>query len=375
MRPAWIEVNTTSLRKNVRRIKNFINDKYTNFMAVVKADGYGHGAAKVVEILCDEGINRFAVAIVEEGLELRDSGFKEPILILGHIPKKDYPKILRHNLTPIIYDYDQAFHLNKLARRMNKIATIHIKIDTGMGRLGFMPGEDSINDIIKISKLSNIYIEGTMSHLATADEANNEYAQIQFNTFVNFNQKLRKKNLHIKFKHIANSAAIINFPNMHLNMVRPGTCLYGLYPSKEMIQNKKIKLDPVMSIKSKLVHIKTISAGDSVSYGRTYIAKKPMVIGIVPMGYVDGVFRQLSNRGEVLIKGNRCPIIGNICMDQFMVDITNVTNVDLNDEVVFLGKQGEEEIRAEEIALKAGTISIELTTGYSKRMPIIYIGY
>lgn len=371
MRPAWAEVSIEALKFNIRSLKSCI-DKDIDFMGVIKADAYGHGVIKVAQVLVEEGVKRFAVIMVEEAIELRKNNFNQPILILGHVPEDDYINIVDYNLIPVIYKYSQAEKLNKIAKDRDKTVDIHIKIDTGMGRLGFMPKLESIEEIEKINSLSNINMEGIYTHLSTADEKDNPFALEQLGKFEFILQELEKKNIHIPIKHMANSAANINFKNMHFNMVRPGTSLYGLYPGPKMAVNPRVALEPVMSIKSRLVHIKELEVGSSVSYGRTFIAKRPSLIGVVPMGYVDGVFRALGNRGDVLIKGKRCPIIGNICMDQLMVDLTDLEHVDLGDEVVILGKQGQERISAEEIGEIAGTISIEVVTRIGKRVPIIY---
>lgn len=371
MRPTWIEVNAEALRKNIRNLQSCLSQG-VNFMGVIKADAYGHGVKKVAEVLIEEGIERFAVVMTEEGIELRRKGFDNPILILGYVPEEDYSDLVKYNLTPAIYKYCQAEKLNKIAEKMEKDINIHIKIDTGMGRLGFMPNLESIDEIEKINLLSNIDIEGIYTHLSTADEKNNPYAMEQFNKFKFILNELEKKDITIPIRHMANSAANINFKDMHFNTVRPGTSIYGLYPGPEMIINPAIELEPAMSIKSKLIHIKELPKDASVSYGRTFIAKRPSLIGIIPMGYVDGVFRRLGNRGDVLVNGQRCPIIGNICMDQFMVDLTDLEKVELGDEVVILGRQGEERISAEEIGEIAGTISIEVVTRIGKRVPIIY---
>ncbi|MDR7869704.1 MAG: alanine racemase [Tissierellaceae bacterium] len=373
MRPAWIEINLESLRKNIRNLKTCTAEG-ADFMGVIKADAYGHGATKVAEILIEEGVTRFAVVTMEEGIQLRKKGFTNPILILGHTIEEDFEKVLEYDLIPVVYKYSQALELNNIAKEMKKMAKIHIKIDTGMGRLGFIPSDESIKEIKTIYDLTNIFIEGIYTHLSTADQiSDTEYVYSQFDKFKKVLSKLENLEVNIPIKHMANSAATINFPDMHLDMVRPGTSLYGLYPGPEMAQNPTIDLYPVMSIKARLVHIKTVPENTSVSYGRTFITDKPSVLGVVPMGYVDGVFRQLANKGEVLINGKRCPIVGTICMDQFLVDITNLENPKIGDEVVLVGKQGDERITADEMGNKAGTISIEVVTRMGKRMPIVYI--
>jgi len=372
VRPAWIEIDISALRKNIRNLKKCVSGN-ADFMGVIKADGYGHGAIKVAEVLRQEGVKRFAVVMLEEGIELRENGFNEPILILGHTLEEDYENIIRYGLTPIIYKYSQALQLNKVAKQMDTKVLIHVKADTGMGRLGFIPGKDAVEDIKRIAELPNVNLEGISSHLATADQIHNDYVRKQFAKFKKIINDLEKEGVKIPVKHIANSAATINFPEMHLDMVRPGTSLYGLYPGPEMAVNPTIDLYPVMSVKAKLVHVKSVPPGTAVSYGGTFVTKRPSVLGVVPMGYVDGVFRQLANKGEVLIRGKRCPIVGNICMDQFMVDLTDLPHVEVGDEVVFFGNQGDERITADEIGAKIGTISIEVVTRLGKRMSRIYI--
>lgn len=371
MRPAWVEIDLSALRKNIRNLKKCTATN-ADFMGVIKADGYGHGAIKVAEVLQQENVRCFAVVIVEEGIELRKAGFTEPILILGHVQEEDYKKVIEYELTSNIYKHSQGVVLNKIAKEMNKKAVVHVKIDTGMSRLGFLPNKESVDDIKKISSMSNIILEGIYTHLATADQIHNNFVRKQFDRFKRVLTWLGEEKVNIPIRHVANSAATINFQEMHLDMVRPGTSLYGLYPGPEMAANPTVDLYPVMSIKAKLVHIKPVPESTPVSYGGTFVTKRPSVLGVVPMGYVDGVFRKLCNRGEVLIRGKRCPIVGTICMDQFMVDITDLEEVEIGDEVVFVGEQGEERITADEVGGIAETISIEIVTRISKRMPVIY---
>lgn len=373
MRPAWIEVDLNSLRKNIRNLKKCTAEG-ADFMGVIKADAYGHGASKVAETLISEGVNRFAVVTLEEGIKLREESFTNPILILGHTIDEDFDKLIEYDLIPVVYKLSQAVNLNNLAKKANKEAKIHIKIDTGMGRLGFIPDDESIKELKQIYDMPNIIMEGIYTHLSTADQIfDTDYVYNQFNQFEKFLKALNNIGINIPIRHVANSAATINYPEMHLDMVRPGTSLYGLYPGPDMALNPTIDLYPVMSIKARLVHVKYVPENTSVSYGRTFITDKPSVLGVVPMGYVDGVFRQLANKGEVLINGKRCPIVGTICMDQFMVDLTELENPKIGDEVVLVGQQGDETITADEMGSRAGTISIEVVTRMGKRMPIMYI--
>lgn len=373
MRPAWVEVDLSALRQNLKTLRDCI-DHEIELMVVIKGDAYGHGSLRLANFYREEGVRRFAVAIIQEGIELRCNGFEEPILILGHTPEEDFPELIKNNLTPTIYTLSQAEKINQVAATCNKKINIHIKIDTGMGRLGFATGGKSIETIVHISRLSNIFIEGIYTHLATADRLSDQgYVNMQYNRFMGVINDLEVAGLSISLKHMCNSAATINFPQMHLDMVRPGTSLYGLYPGPEMANAPIVKLIPAMSVKARLVHIKQISIGSKVSYSGTFTAKRPTVVGIVPMGYVDGVFRQLANKGNVLLKGQRCQIIGNICMDQFMIDITDVEDPQVGDEVVFIGKQGEESITADDVGALVNTISVEVVTRMGKRMPIVYL--
>lgn len=374
MRPAWVEVNLSAVKENIRNLKK-CTAQNADFMGVIKANAYGHGAAKVAEVLISEGVTRFAVVTMEEGIHLREEGFTNPILILGHTIDEDFEELLSFDLIPVVYKYSQAEKLNSIAQNMSKKAKIHIKVDTGMGRLGFMPSDnESINEIKSIYDMPNIFIEGIYTHLSTADQIyDTDYVYQQFNMFKKFLKNLKDIGVNIPIRHVANSAATINFPEMHLDMVRPGTSLYGLYPGPDMAKNPTIGLYPAMSIKAKLVHIKHVPKNTSVSYGRTFITEKPSTLGVVPMGYVDGVFRKLANNGEVLIKGQRCPIVGTICMDQFLVDLTELENPQVGDEVVLVGQQGNDKITADEVGSKADTISIEIVTRIGRRMPTIYV--
>jgi alanine racemase len=373
MRPAWVEVNLNALKKNLDNLKK-CTAAGAELMTVIKADAYGHGVLKVAETYRKEGIRRFAVVMLQEGVELRIHGFNEPILIIGNTLIEDFPQLLQYNLTPTIYKYEQAVELERLASQQNIQFKIHLEVDTGMGRLGFVPGSEAMAAIQKIAQLAHIEIEGIYTHLATADRLSDQsYVNMQYEKFTGVLNELALLNIHIPIKHMSNSAATINFPKMHLDMVRPGTSLYGLYPGPEMAASPTIELFPVLSIKAKLIHIKPVPVGTRVSYSGTFEAKRASVIGVIPLGYVDGVFRQLANKGCVLLKGQRCPMVGNICMDQFMIDITDVQNPQIGDEVVILGRQLEECITADEIGGLVNTISIEVITRLGKRMPIIYV--
>lgn len=372
MRSAWAEVHLEQIRKNVRFLMSHI-DSSTKYMGVVKADAYGHGMIPVAHVLQEEGVTYFAVAFVFEGIELRKNGFNEPILVLGHTFEEDYQDLLEYNLMPSIFTVDQANRLNSFAEAMGQTATIHIKIDTGMGRLGFIIDEEIVKNIKYIMSLKNIYIEGIFSHLATAPQTSDtSYCDMQFHKFMCLMKELSWAGIKIPIKHISNSGATILFPRMQLDMVRPGTAIYGLYAGEELEDLPMVKVYPAMEIKAKLAYVKPVPAGTRVSYTGSFETKRPSVLGIVPLGYVDGIFRNLANNGEVLLHGKRCKIVGNVCMDQFVIDITEIDNPEEGDEIVIMGRQGSEYISAEELGRKCGTISIEVICGLGKRMPIVY---
>lgn len=372
MRAAWAEIHLEAIRKNIQFLKSHI-EPATRFMGVVKADAYGHGVLPVARILEQEGCDQFAVALVQEGVELRQYGFSQPILLLGHTFEEDYPLLFQYELTPTIYTLDQARALDRCARERGRNIKIHIKVDTGMGRLGFMPDEHIVENIAAVTALPGLEVEGIFSHLATAPQiSDTSYCFGQFEKFCHVLDQLEAAGIHIPIRHISNSGATILFPQMQLDMVRPGTAIYGLYPGPELEDMPEVTLWPGMEIKAKLAHVKPVPAGTKVSYTGSFETKRPSVLGVVPLGYVDGVFRNLANRGSVLVHGQRCPMVGNICMDQFLIDITDVKDPRVGDEVVLVGRQGEEFISAEEVGELAGTISIEVLCGLGKRMPMIF---
>lgn len=343
-------------------------------MGIIKADAYGHGAVRVAEILREEKVRHFGVALIQEGVELRKNSFDEPILILGYTQEEDFPMALNHGLTLTIWDHAQAIQLDKCAKEIGKHAIVHLKVDTGMGRIGYFPNNSSVEEIVKISSMDNLIVEGIFSHLAWADNTESDFSDIQFLRFQEFIADLRERGIKIGLRHLSNSAGTINFPQMHLDLVRIGVSLYGLYPNLQMAGHPKIKLYPAMEIKSRLVNVKEVAEGTPLSYGCTYITKGISIIGTVPMGYADGIPRLLSNNGDVLVRGRRCPIVGRICMDQFMIDLTCLGNeVSVGDEIVILGSQGKDRISADEIAEKAGTISYEIVNRMSSRLPRKYI--
>ena len=371
IRAAWAEVDLDALAHNMREIRRLAR-KDALVTAVIKADGYGHGATKIAQTLLDNGADRFAIAVLDEGIELRNAGFGVPILILGFTDKERAEEIVSFNLEQAVYSWELAEAISKAAVKQNKTAKIHIKVDTGMGRIGLKPDKDSVQLIKKISKLPNIAIEGIFTHFAVADTLDKTYTEGQYERFTWICGELERENVKINVKHCGNSAAIIDLPNMHLNMVRAGIILYGLKPSDEVMLDK-IELKQVMSLKVRITHVKEIEAGQSVSYGRRFIAEKKSKIASLPVGYADGYTRMLSGKAEALVKGRRVPVVGRICMDQCMIDVTGIEDVKVGDEVVLFGKQGEGFIHIDELAEKLDTINYEIVCMISRRVPRVYV--
>jgi len=340
--------------------------------AVIKADGYGHGSKKIAQTLLDNGADRFAIAVVDEGIELRRSGFKVPIMILGFTDCERAEEIISYDLEQAVYSWDLAEALSKEAEKQGKIAKIHIKIDTGMGRIGLPPDKASVQLIKKISQLSNLVIEGIFTHFAVADASDKAYTKGQYEKFNWICGELSRENVKINVRHCGNSATIIDLPDMHMDMVRAGIILYGLKPSDEVMLGK-LELRQVMSLKVRISHVKEIEAGQSVSYGRKFIAGKKSRIASLPIGYADGYTRMLSGKAEALVKGIRVPVIGRICMDQCMIDVTGIADVEAGDEVVLFGKQGGDFIHIDELAEKLDTINYEIVCMIGRRVPRVYI--
>lgn len=363
------EVDLDKIHRNLENIRRKVRNT-AKIMAVVKADGYGHGAVKVAEAVYDIA-DAYAVAIYEEGIELREAGIKKPVLLLGYTSPEVYEIILEYDLTPAIFTYESAVLLNETAREMCKTAVIHIALDTGMSRIGFMPEKKSIEEIVKISQLSNIKIEGIFTHFAKADHADKTFALNQKAVFDKFYEDLKSAGISIPVRHISNSAAIMEM-DCNYEMVRCGIIAYGLYPSGEVDKNQ-LEIYPAMELKTHVSHIKVLPAGTGIGYGGTFVTEKPSVIATVPVGYADGYPYALANRGYVLIHGARAPIAGRVCMDQFMADVTGIDDVKAGDEVVLFGGQGAENISVEEISALGASFNYEFVCGISKRVPRIYI--
>lgn len=369
IRPVWAEINLDNLAYNIQQVRKYTNEN-SMVMAIVKANGYGHGAVHIARTLLDNGADRLGVASLSEGIELRRTKISQPILILGYTPPRQYKEVLEYNLTQTIFNYNDALILSEKAVELNKEAIIHIKLDTGMGRIGFQEKEDSIEDIIKISKLPKIHIEGIFTHFATADEKDKSYTKKQFQVFTDMVEKIESKGLFIPIKHVSNSAAIIDLPEYNLDMVRAGIMIYGLYPSKD-INKENIELRNVMTLKTRISNIKTVNEGTAISYGRDFITDNESKIATIPIGYADGFTRLLAGKSEVVINQQRAKIVGRICMDQSMIDISHMEKVKIGDEVIIFG-DNEIYPTIDELAEKIGTINYEIVCMISRRVPRVY---
>ncbi len=370
IRPVWAEINLDNLAHNIKEVRR--NTKKDALVtAVVKANAYGHGAVEASKVFLENGGDRLAVATLSEAIELRLGGIDVPILILGYTPKTQYSQVLKYDIIPTIYDYESAKALSEEATRLEVVGKIHIKIDSGMGRIGFLPSDEAISEIAKISKLPNIEIEGIFTHFAKADEEDKNFTRLQYNRFIDMVNKLEKKGVNIPIKHVSNSAAIIDLPEYNLNMVRAGIMLYGLYPSEEVNRNN-IKLKPAMTLKTKISHIKEVSKDVGISYGQIFVTKRKSKIATIPIGYADGFTRLLTSKGEAFVNGKTVPIIGKICMDQCMLDVTDVEKVNIEDEVILFG-DGEFGPHIDDVANKLNTINYEIVCMVGRRVPRVYI--
>ena len=369
--PTWVEVNLDAIAQNVRNIKKLIGEK-KELMAVVKGNAYGHDVLETSLVFLKNGVSRLAVARIEEGILLRKAGIAVPILVLGLTLEQQVELLVSYNITPTVCKYETIEKLSKFAVKEEKTVKVHIKVDTGMGRIGIFPNH-VLDFVKKVKVLKNIEIEGIFTHFSVADEKNKAYTEAQFKKFMEVLNILEKEGIKIPVKHVGNSATLLDFPHMWLDLLRPGISIYGLYPSREV--QKTVKLIPAHTFKTRIIFLKELPAGECISYGRTYnTQQKRTVVASLPVGYADGYNRLLSNQGEVLVRGKRVPIIGRVCMDQTMIDATNLPQVEIGDEVVLWGRQGQEEITVEEIADKIKTINYEVVhMPDKKRVPKLFI--
>lgn len=372
----YANINLDNIKSNMINTRMLV-PKESKILAVIKADAYGHGAVPIAKMLdkvtTENGpvADFYGVAEIEEGLELRNAGITKPILILGLILPDDYETAINNDLRITMCSSMEAELLNLAAINVGKKAKVHIKVDTGMGRIGYLGSDADADDVKEISKLSNIEIEGLFTHFSMADEEDNSYTNVQIERYNSFLKKLEERGINIAIKHAAASAGIIDFPQYSMNMVRSGISTYGYYPS-ECVTKKNLELKPAMELKSRVTFIKRVSEGFTVGYGATYKAPGERIIATVPVGYADGYFRSLSNKGYVLINGVKANIVGRVCMDQFMVDATEVPGLKLWNEVTLFGEDNGNRISVEEISALAGSFNYEMTCAVSKRVPRIY---
>ena len=372
LRPAWVEVNLTNLEYNIDRIQEKIGDR--EMIGVIKADAYGHGSVKFAEVLRKKGVKTFAVATLSEAITLRDAGAKEEIIMLGLTPSMYADTIVDYDITPAVCEYDNVKAFSEEAVKKGKTVKVILAVDTGMGRIGYQADDTdyAIEDVKKIEKLDNIVIKGMFSHMSTADAFDKTYSHQQEAKYNKFYEALTAAGIKIPFRTLANSASIMELPTVHFDACRAGIILYGLYPSNEVDKNE-LSLKPVMSVKANIVHLKEVGVDFSVGYGRKFISKRPSKIATLALGYADGYPRPYSPNAKVIVNGKVCPIAGNICMDQCMVDVTDVPDVKVGDEVIVMGTDGINTVSADYIAEMTGTINYEITCALGQRLPKVYV--
>ena len=378
----WAEIDLQAYAHNIKELKR-ISRPSARLMAVVKANGYGHGAVEVAREALQNGAQYLGVARINEAVPLRAAGLEAPILIFGYSSPDIAPSLIEHDLTQSVYSLSTASALSENAARQGKKIKVHLKVDSGMGRLGFLldaknntaddiPAQDPLAEIEAITRLPGLTVEGIFTHFATADSADKSYANLQLDRFMDLLTRLKKEGLQPPLRHAANSAALIDMPDSHLDMVRPGIATYGLHPSDE-VNKSNVDLKPVMTLKSKIIHLKRVAPGFNISYGITFQTKNPTTIATVPVGYADGFNRLLSSRGYMLVHGRRVPVVGRVCMDLTMLDVGAISGVALEDEVVVFGKQGNGAVTADEIASSLDTINYEIVSSITGRVPRVYL--
>lgn len=356
--------NAESIHQNI--------DAGSRIMAVIKTDGYGHGAVEIAEELEHlDYIYGYGVATVEEGIILRKKGMKKPILILGYVFREHYYDVVKYDIAPAVFTIDMARDLSKAAIIADKNCKIHLAVDTGMGRIGYQVTEESALEMEQIAGLPNIIVEGIFTHFSRADETDRANTEKQMQLFGQMIEMLEKRGLHIPLKHCSNSAGIVEFSEANMDLVRAGIILYGMWPSAE-VNRERVKLKPAMTLISHVAYVKTLEAGRAVSYGGTYVTEKDTVVATIPVGYGDGYCRGLSNKGYVLIHGKKAPVIGRVCMDQFMVDVSEIPDVAVGDKVTLIGKDGALEITMEEIGELSGRFNYEFACDLGKRIPRVF---
>lgn len=366
----YTKINLDNIQKNMQTVQEKFGDDML-IMGIVKANAYGHGAVEVAKTLVEAGAGMLGVAAIDEAIELRENGIDAPILILGQIFRQDYATAIENDITCTVVDIVTAQGISQKAKELGQVAKVHIKIDTGMGRIGFQPDENGESEIKSIFALENLSVDGAFTHFACADFEDKTSANAQKGKFLNFTDKLISEGYKFPIRHMYNSASAMELTGYAGEMVRCGIMLYGLYPSDEM--SRDYKLYPALEFKSSVSFVKSVKKGFAVSYGSTYVAEKDMKIATVPAGYGDGYPRYLSNKGEVLIRGTRCKILGRVCMDQFMVDVSHLDNVQIADEVTLVGTDGAETITVEDVSNGEYRFNYEFCCLITPRVPRVYI--
>ena len=372
IRPVWAEINLSNLDYNIKNIKAKLGSG-TKIIGVVKADGYGHGSVKVAEVLRANGVDTFAVSTLQEAIVLREAGATEQIISLSLTPNFYSNVLVEYDITPVISSLENARAISKTATEVGKTVSGFIAADTGMGRIGYLTwDENAVSEIKEISQLPNFKIAGLFSHMSTADSADKTFSRQQEQCFNEFYDKLIAAGIEIPMRTFANSASVMELPSVYFDAVRPGIILYGCYPSDE-VDKSSLSLKPVMSVKATISHLKDVPAGFSVSYGREFISKRPSKIATIALGYADGYPRPYAPKGEVIVNGVKAPLAGNICMDQCMIDVTDVPDVKVGDEVIVMGSDGKNTILADGIAKATGTINYEIICAFGQRLPKVYV--
>ncbi len=375
--PVWAEIDLDAIAHNIRQLRGITNPS-ARLMIAAKANGYGHGALQVARTALQHGASDIGVARIDEGISLRREGIEAPILIFGHTSATRVESLLRHDLVPTVSSLENGLELARAAESLGRPLPIHIKIDSGMGRLGFpceglsvMDSTCTVDEICTLISHNSLALQGVYTHFATADHADRTYAHRQFDRFMQLVRQLEARDVAIPLKHAANSGATMQMPETHLDMVRAGISVYGLYPSDE-VDRTGIELKPALTLKARIIQTKQVPAGTSISYGCTYTTRTGTTIATVPIGYADGYQRLLSNRGVMLVGGCRVPIAGRICMDLTMIDVGQVPDAKIGDEVVLIGAQGDQMVTADEVAAATGTINYEVVSALTDRVPRIY---
>ncbi|MEG0291520.1 MAG: alanine racemase [Anaerovoracaceae bacterium] len=372
IRPVWAEINLSNVDFNIKNIIAKVG-KDKEIIGVIKADGYGHGSVKIAEVLRENGVKTFAVATLQEAIVLREGGVLEDIIMLGLTPDMYADTIVKYNITPVVNSASNAAAISAEAEIHGVTVEGLVAIDTGMGRIGYLTDDpEAILDIKKMEELSNFKIKGLFSHFATADAADKTFAKVQEQRYNDFDAALKEAGVNMPMRTFANSASIMEIPSVYFDAVRPGIILYGCYPSNE-VDKSLLDLKPAMSIKANIIHLKTVPAGFSCGYGRKFIAERESVIATVALGYADGYPRPYSSQAKVIVGGKMAPIAGNICMDQCMIDVTDVKGVKVGDEVIIMGSDGKNTILADDIAEATGTINYEICCAFGQRLPKVYI--